>query len=450
MKYIKSLLFVLIIISFTNCSTNNETTGGEIVIVPTIGALTTYDASNITINSVTSGGNITSDGGSPITARGIVWDVHPNPTIALNSKTNDGVGIGAFDSSTIDLESNTVYYLRAYATNLYGTAYGNQITFTTPINPDDLPIVITTDVTDITPNTAISGGTVTSVGASAVSSRGVVWSVTPSPTINNTGITINGANQGNFISNLTNLLPNTTYYIRAYATNLQGTGYGEELSFTTEPLLYTTGTGVNDVDGVHYNSVIVNGQEWTSSNLNVTKYTDGTPIPQKLTAATWAASTTGAWCYYAFQTSNGIVYGKLYNWYAIAGIWNEASKTDPTLRKKLAPTGWHVSTTADWSSLSGFLGGATVAGGFIKEAGTSHWQSPNTGATNSTGISALPGGKCLPDGTFSGIGTIGNCWSSDEYNTTNGWCSGIQNTTKNLTSAPIDKQNGFSVRLVKN
>ncbi len=450
MKYIKSLVLLVILITFSNCSTTSNSDPVDVVVPPTMGTLTTYDVIDITLNSAISGGNITADGGSPITARGVVWDVHPNPTISLNSKTNDGTGTGSFDSTALDLESNTTYYLRAYATNLYGTAYGNQVTFTTPINPDDLPVVVTNEVTEITTNTAISGGIVTNIGATSVSSRGVVWSTSPTPTISSAGITINGANSGTFTSDVTNLLPSTTYYLRAYATNLQGTSYGEEFTFTTSPLLYSVGTGVTAFDGSHYNSVLINNKEWTSTNLNVTTYSDGTIIPQAQNATAWASLTTGAWCYYSFQTSNGITYGKLYNWYAIAGIWNDASKTDASLRKKIAPTGWHVSTTADWTALGEFLGGSSNAGGFIKEAGTTHWQTPNTGATNSTGMTALPGGNCSTTGAFSAIGASGNWWCSDEYNTVNGWCSGLVSNTKNLSSAPISKKTGYSVRLVKN
>jgi len=449
MKFIKSLVLLVVLITFSNCSTTSNGDSIEVVIPPTIGTLTTYEATDITINSVKSGGNITADGGSPINARGVVWDVHPNPTISLNSKTIEGTGTGSFDSTIIDLESNTTYYLRAYATNLYGTAYGNQITFSTPINPDDLPVVVTNEVTEITTNTALSGGIVTDIGATAVSSRGVVWSTTPTPTISSTGVTINGANSGTFTSEISNLSPNTTYYLRAYATNLQGTSYGEEFTFTTSPLLYSAGNGVTAFDGSHYNSVLINNQEWTSSNLNVTTYNDGTTIPQAQSAATWASLTTGAWCYYSFQTSNGLVYGKLYNWYAIAGIWNEASKTDASLRKKLAPTGWHISTTAEWTALGDFLGGAGNAGGFIKEAGTAHWLTPNTGSTNSTGLTALPGGNCSTAGVSGGLGSSGNWWCSDEYNTVNAWCSGLVSNTKNLSSAPINKKTGYSVRLVK-
>jgi uncharacterized protein (TIGR02145 family) len=452
MKYIKLLLVLLTIISFTNCSTSTdwENPIPDISEHPTTGTLTTNAVSDITMNSANAGGTITSDGDSPITARGVVWSIQPNPTIGLATKTSDGSGIGSFDSAMASLNSNTKYYLRAYATNAYGTAYGNEVNFTTLVNPADLPAVATTDVTDVTTNSAVSGGTVNSSGISPVISRGVVWGLSENPTILlNLGTTSNGVGLGPFTSNIPNLSPDTTYYIKAYATNSQGTAYGAEYSITTSPLLYTIGNGVTDIDGTAYNSIILNGQEWTGKNLNVTKYTDGTPIPQVQSATAWAALTTGAWCYYASQTSNGVVYGKLYNWYAVAGIWDENSKTHPENRKKIAPTGWHIPTNQDWILLTDFLGGSQEAGGLLKETGNTHWQTPNTGAVNSTNFTALPGGDCLPDGSFANLGTLGYWWISEEYNPTSAWCTGLFYNNATLSRAPINKKYGFSIRLVK-
>jgi uncharacterized protein (TIGR02145 family) len=121
---------------------------------------------------------------------------------------------------------------------------------------------------------------------------------------------------------------------------------------------------------------------------------------------------TGAWCYYNNDFANGVVYGKLYNWYAVAGIYDGASLIDASLRKKLAPIGWHVPNTQDFLKLNAFLGGTTVAGGKMKEIGTTHWNSPNTGATNSSGFASLPGGSVVV-GSFAGLGSVAEFWSSD-------------------------------------
>ncbi len=130
-------------------------------------------------------------------------------------------------------------------------------------------------------------------------------------------------------------------------------------------------------------------------NLNVSRYTDGTPIPQVTNQSQWANLTTGAWCYYDNDTSNGVIYGKLYNWYAVAGIYDAASLANPALRKKLAPTGWHLTSNEEWLILISDLGGDSVAGGKMKQAGTTLWADPNALATNSSGFTGLPGGISL-------------------------------------------------------
>jgi uncharacterized protein (TIGR02145 family) len=162
--------------------------------------------------------------------------------------------------------------------------------------------------------------------------------------------------------------------------------------------------------------VTIGTQVWTSKNLDVTTYRDGTPIPQVTDPVAWAALTTGAWCYYNNDPANGAIYGKLYNWYAVAGIHD----TDPsTPNKVLAPTGWHVASYAEWNSLSNFLGGYAVAGGIMKstgtiQAGTGLWESPNTGATNDIGFNVLPGGYRSNQGDFYNINN--EFWIS--FNTT--------------------------------
>ena len=177
----------------------------------------------------------------------------------------------------------------------------------------------------------------------------------------------------------------------------------------------TPGNGVTDIDGNQYNSVIIGTQEWQKENLNVSKYSDGTIIPQVTDPTQWANLTTGAWCYYNNDASNNATYGKLYNWYAAAGIYDAASLNTPTLRKKLAPTGWHVPTDAEWTTLLTYLGGESVAGGKMKETGTAHWYSPNQNATNSSGFTGLPGGWRVNSNWFLEDGMRGFWWSLSEY-----------------------------------
>lgn len=192
--------------------------------------LTTNDAvTNITINSATSGGVITKDGGAAVSARGVCWSTSAGPTIS-DSHSSDATGIGSFVSNITDLTPNTLYHVRAYATNKAGTAYGNEVTFTS--TPIVVPTVVTTAATSITVTTAVTGGNVTADGYATVTARGVCWSLTTGPTITNDK-TSDGTGTGIFVSNLTGLTPGVTYYIRAYATNSAGTGYGNELTFTT-------------------------------------------------------------------------------------------------------------------------------------------------------------------------------------------------------------------------
>ena len=192
--------------------------------------LTTAAVTNISANSATSGGSISSDGGAAVTDRGIVWGTSPNPTI-FNSSTFDGTGAGDFISQMTGLTVNVTYYVRAYATNSIGTSYGNTISFTT-FNAPTAPVVVTSPISNIGSTTATGGGAISSDGGSPVTSRGVVYGVTTAPTTSGTK-TIDGSGVGNFTSMISALTPVTTYYVRAYAVNSVGTSYGIETSFVT-------------------------------------------------------------------------------------------------------------------------------------------------------------------------------------------------------------------------
>jgi hypothetical protein len=196
-----------------------------------LASLTTLPATLITTNTAISGGNITSDGGASVTARGVCWGTTVNPVIS-GSHTTDGTGTGTFVSNITGLNAGTVYYVRAYATNIDGTAYGNQVTFTTTTTTASLPTVTTTAISTITVSGAVSGGNITADGGATVTHRGVCWSTTVNPVISGSHTT-DGTGTGSFVSNLTGLTSTTTYYVRAYATNIAGTAYGNQLSFTT-------------------------------------------------------------------------------------------------------------------------------------------------------------------------------------------------------------------------
>jgi uncharacterized protein (TIGR02145 family) len=190
--------------------------------------ISTTDITNITATAATSGGHITDDGGSAITARGVCYSTLPNPTVTDNT-TTDGTGTGSFASELSELELNTTYYVRAYATNEAGTQYGDEQTFTTN---DGLPEVNTADIINITATSATSGGNITDDGGFAITARGVCYSTSPNPTTADNPTT-DGTGSGTFASQLTGLNLATTYYVRAYATNEAGTAYGVQKEFTT-------------------------------------------------------------------------------------------------------------------------------------------------------------------------------------------------------------------------
>jgi len=200
---------------------------------PVLATISTINSSNIKANSIKTGGNVVFDGYSKVSAKGVCWSTVPKPT-QNDTKTIDGSGIGSFTSTIENLIPNTIYYARAYATDIVGTSYGNEITFTTP-----LPSLasLSTTLVELKSNSAIVSGDITLDGNATIIQKGICWSISPNPTIDDNK-TNDGTGTGTFTTNLDNLTPNTTYYIRAYATNLAGTAYGNELSFTT-PYFYT-------------------------------------------------------------------------------------------------------------------------------------------------------------------------------------------------------------------
>jgi len=233
----------------------------------TVPHVTTSDIKNIAATSATGGGNVASDGGSTVTTRGVVWSTTQNPTLENNMGVSvDGQGTGEFISYLTGLKPGTRYYVRAYATNPAGTSYGFQVAF---ITDTQMASVSTANVTNITSTTATSGGNATDDGGAAVTARGVVWSTSQNPTINNNeGKTINGGGTGEYTSQLTNLRPGTSYFVRAYATNSVGTVYGNELQFFTEvqPASLTTAT----ISNITANAATSGGNITSAGGANVT------------------------------------------------------------------------------------------------------------------------------------------------------------------------------------
>jgi uncharacterized protein (TIGR02145 family) len=295
------------------------------------------------------------------------------------------------------------------------------------------PVVSTSSVTGVATVSASCGGNITSTGGAAVTARGVCWSTSSTPTITDSKTT-DGTGTGSFTSSITGLTENTTYYVRAYATNSAGTAYGNEVSFIT---LTSGGTTVTDADGNVYPTVIIGTQEWMGENLRTTKYNDGTLIPKVTDDTEWSELTSSGYCWYnddSVAYSN--LYGALYNWYTVN-------------TGKLCPTGWHVPSDVEWNTLIDYLGGVIVAGGKLKEIGTTHWSSPNTEATNESGFTALPGGGRSYSGPYMYHGTFGMWWAAnlDEPDYAN--FIGLTYDYGFVSVSTTDITNGSSVRCLK-
>ena len=238
------------------------------VVLPTV---TTTSATSVTETSAATGGNVTSDGNASVTERGVVYATTQNPTTA-NTKVASGNGTGSFVCNLSGLQPNTKYYVRAYAINSKGTAYGEEITFITN-KSISLPIVTTAAVTSVTESSAVTGGNVTSDGNASVTERGVVYSTNPNPVITNLSNTIRpcGSGTGEFTYTITGLQANTKYYVRAYAKNDAGTAYGEEISFTTNKQVVLPTVTTTSATSVTESSAVTGGNVTSDGNATVTE-----------------------------------------------------------------------------------------------------------------------------------------------------------------------------------
>jgi uncharacterized protein (TIGR02145 family) len=538
--------------------------------------LTTTITSTITKTSAVSGGNITNQGGTPVTARGVCWSLATGPTADLTTKTVNGSGTGVFTSNLTGLANGTVYYVRAYATNSAGTAYGNEISFMTY---DIVPILTTEPVSSITATSAVGNGNILHNGDASVTARGMCWSTSHNPSLADSW-SVNGSGTGPFTSSITSLNPGTLYYVRAYATNSFGTGYGNEVTFTTLsppnaattlPSLITTvranlngivnaknnstvvtfeygltmGYGslktadqspvtgnsdtpvsatltgltpgttyhyrikavssqgttygddvqfstvpatITDIDGNIYHTVSINTQIWLLENLKVTHFNNNesagyfsynnvvlqpiisafqTLIEAGIGGLTLSQAQSSGYISALQKTqledaaiaigisnvtsktiqqlhdevfsisNNTISYGFLYDWVVV------------TDTRKLCPVGWHVPSDAEWTVLTDYLGGMVVAGGKLKETGTTHWQTPNTGATNEYGFTALPAGEIPNGGSFINIGIDGFWWSAASFSTDNAWIRSLNYNSGEVSRTNESKANLLSVRCLK-
>jgi uncharacterized protein (TIGR02145 family) len=395
------------------------------------------------------------DPGEGIEQHGHCWSTDAG-TISVNTenKTENGHAktSGSYSSILTNLSPGESYYVRAYITDGATVILSNKIL---PFHTLSLgiPDVTTGTVTNITSSSATVNATLNSLGsgASSVTQYGHSWSsVTVTPTIENDYTSSLGSKDttGNYQSQLVGLSSNTLYYVRAYATNDAGTAYGNEIEFTTSESGGTCPATVSDYDGNVYNTVQIGNQCWMKENLKTTKYNNGTDIPLVTDNIEWGNLTTPGYCWYDnAEASYKKTYGALYNWYTVS-------------TGNLCPTGWHVPTDGEWKQLEMYLGMSqsdadtfgcirgTDEGGKLKETGTTHWASPNTGATNETGFTALPGGQC-EEGYFDGIGIKGRWWSSSESSQASAWRRSLTEQNSTIYRTSHNKKNGYSVRCLR-
>ncbi len=310
-----------------------------------------------------------------------------------------------------------------------------------------IPVITTTAVSNITLTSANSGGNITSDGGSTITARGVCWSTNQTPTIADNK-TSDGTGAGSFTSNITGIYANTTYYVRAYATNSAGTGYGSAMSFST-PMTVT------DIDGNIYHTITIGTQIWMVENLKTTKYRDGTSIPNVTNATSWSVLSTGAYADYDNNPANSTDNGKLYNWYVVTDTRN------------IAPVGWHIPSEAEWTLLENYLtangfnyDGSVTGNKFAKSlAALSSWSNSSIqGAVcntdypdyrNKSGFTAYASGYRYITGVYDGICNYGSWWSTNENNTTEAWSHYLYYNDINMSKVSRNKTYGFSIRCIK-
>jgi uncharacterized protein (TIGR02145 family) len=409
--------------------------------------ITTTTVSSITSNNAKSGGKIINDGGDDITECGVCWSTSINPTIK-DRKSIGIIGLDTFTNTISGLNLDSIYYVRAYAQNKIGISYGAQVNFSTK-----LPIINTTDLSNITDTKVTCGGSISDNGGTPISSYGICLSTSKNPTINDNKYNywssyIGSPEIGTYSRIIEGLTPYTTYYIRAFATNSIGTVYGNEFSFTT--LKPPTGT-VNDIDGNTYNYITIGTQTWMVENLKTTKFRNGQTISNITDNNTWANSVTAAWCDYLNLTTNGTTFGHLYNWYAIGDSRN------------IAPAGWHVPTDAEWTILENYLNknGFSSDNSISKSlASNTKWTSSfnlvatgnNIATNNKSGFSALPAGnRYYSSGVFFEVLKTADFWSSTEYigDNTYAWGRNLYFSTNYLNTNNYKKNYGLSIRCIR-
>ena len=350
-------------------------------------------------------------------------------SVPANQNVISGTADNSVNVSVGGLSVGTVYHYRVKAENQLGITYGNDETFTTL---GQVPLATTRLATNVYTTASTLNATVNAYYLSTVitfeygttTNYGSYVTAVQSPLTSGTATSVS--------ADISGLTIGTEYHYRVKAENQLGITYGSDVTFTT------VGTSVTDIDGNTYSIIQIGTQFWTGENLKTTKFNDNTDIPLVTDATTWISLATPAFCWYNNdEATNKDIYGGLYNFYAVSS-------------GKLCPAGWHVPTNDEFTILSNYLGGESVAGGKMKETGTIHWAAPNTGATNESNFTGLPGGQRNELGDFTGVSLNGIWWSSTPYNEIKPWYRSLGSTISNLFVGNGSLNiRGFSIRCIK-
>lgn len=404
---------------------------------------------HVTGTTATVDAMIVYEGGSPVTLRGFCIATTPSPTMA-NDTVICGSGAGTFTSTFDTLSLGTTYFIRAFAVNSTDTTYSNELTFTTW----EYPTIVTDSAYDVLYITAAVAANVISDGGTPVLERGICWSTSPNPTLADS-VMLSGSGIGHFSCLLNEIESNETFYVRAFATNIIGTTYGNEVSFTTlkAPCGYLM---VKDIQGNKYHTVQVGSQCWLKENLKTKAYADGTPI-----AVSSSTSTSTPYIYFPHGDSNNVSqYGCYYNWQAVMH-GQSSSSANPSGVQGPCPNGWHVPSEDEWLQLIDFVSSqpANHCGGnpdniaaSLSEAKGWNYSSVScalgdTSVThNQTGFSIMPVGYWA--GSQVSWGESAYLWSATE-NGTSAYILKVDATSAEISNPGYWKSDFHAVRCLK-
>lgn len=297
-----------------------------------------------------------------------------------------------------------------------------------------VPSLTTNEATVITHYSVFTGGNITDNGGSTITSKGICWSNTKQmPEITDAKITSNSAGN-NFQLYVKCLKPNSTYYIRSYATNKAGTGYGNTITVTT---LSDADMTTTDIEGNVYKTVKIGSQVWFAENLRTSHYNNGEPIPTTNNEIFEENKPKYQW---PANGDESLVekYGRLYTWFVV------------TDKRNICPCGWHVPSQEDWKELIDYLGGdVELIGANLKESGTNNWTPPNEGATNSSGFTAIPAGSRDYTSAFVWFGKSASFWTSTDNDEDDALFYSLDHLNTELKEDVYSHRAGHAVRCIK-